>query len=261
MKKYIILIICALVLFPYCVFAQEVIEIEEDVVLIEKDEDTQSTIIYNGTSYNFIFDWKKKKCNPRESHWPGIGFAFSDLDNLGDNMLRRSKSYSITLNLMDFIVPFHPHWLLASGLGMDWTRYHFKGHIGLEEVDGYTQFVPAQEDVEYKSSKLLVYYVTIPLLIEYQTTLRRNSTFFINGGVEGLIKYYSKSQIDVRNGKNVEKVNLGRDLNLLPVNVRLRAQIGIDDISVFGYYQPISLFKDGEGPELYPYALGVSLNF
>lgn len=224
-------------------------------------EEPESSVTYNGASYSFFFDWKKNRERHLESHWTGIGFAFTDLANLDDGLLKGSKSYSVTLNLIDLSLPFHSHWLFASGIGIDWTRYHFKGGKGLEEVDGVTGFIPAPEGVQYKSSKLLTYYITIPLLLEYQTKLGRRTTFFVNGGAEVLIKCYSKSQIDIRNNDKIDKVNLGKDLNILPVNGRLRLQAGINDISLFGYYQPFSLFRDGEGPEVYPYAFGVSLCF
>jgi hypothetical protein len=261
MKKNLLFIACVL-LFSAPVFAQEeIVVIEEEIIVrdtIPEKEIVQSSITFDGSPYNFIFSWKKKKA--KESHWTGFGFAFADLKGLEEADLKMSKSYSIILNIGDYIVPMNQHWLFFTGVGMDFTRYHFKGNTGLREVDNITQFVPDREN-EYKSSKLLAYYVTIPLMLEFQTKLGNDKVFFVNGGIEGMLKYYSKSQVDIRREEGTKKVELGRDLNILPINARLVLRAGFEDFSLFGYYQPYSMFKDGKGPDVNPYGIGVMLNF
>jgi hypothetical protein len=244
-------------------FAQET---EEEAFPVEKEEKGKSSIIYNGSPYNFIFSWKKKAV---ESHWTGIGFAFSRLDGLEGVDLKLGKSYSILLNLSEYTIPFNHHWLLSTGLGLDFTRHHFKGSVGLEETyihdtEGkqtgkcVAQFVP--DFREYKSSKLLTYYITIPLVWEYQAKIAKDKLFFINGGVEGLIKYYSKSQIDIRTERSVEKVKY-RELNIRPLNFRFVLRIGLsDNASIFGYYQPVPMFERGTGPQIKPFGIGIAIN-
>jgi hypothetical protein len=256
MKKNLLLIACVL-LFSAPAFAQEEVLIEEEI-LVPEEEIAKSSITFDGSPYNFIFSWKKKAT---ESHWTGLGFAFSDLKGLEGADLKMSKSYSILLNIGDYIVPFNQNWLFFTGVGMDFTRYHFKGNTGLQEVDNMTLFIPSEEGVNYKSSKLLAYYVTIPLMLEYQTKLGNDKVFFVNGGIEGMIKYYSKSQVEEKKEGGTKKVELGRDLNILPINARLVLRAGFEDFSLFGYYQPYSMFKEGKGPDVNPYGIGVMLNF
>ncbi|GHT47714.1 hypothetical protein FACS189440_09070 [Bacteroidia bacterium] len=257
MKKNLLFIACVL-LFSVPVFSQEEVVVIEEEIIVPEEEIAQSSVIFDGSPYNFIFSWKKKAT---ESHWTGLGFAFSNLKGLEGADLKMSKSYSVILNIGDYIVPFNQNWLFFTGVGMDFTRYHFKGNTGLQEVDNIAQFVPSEEGVNYKSSKLLAYYVTIPLMLEYQTKFGNNKVFFVNGGIEGMIKYYSKSQVDIRREEGTKKVELGRDLNILPINARLVLRAGFEDFSLFGYYQPYSMFKDGKGPDVNPYGIGVMLNF
>jgi hypothetical protein len=222
-------------------------------------EEEKSNILFDGSSYNFFFSWKKK---PVKSHWSGLAFAFSNLNGLdNENVgLKLNRSYSIDLSLMDYNVPLHYHWLFVTGLGFDWSRYHFKGNVALrDDDDGISRFLPDSEGRSYRDSKLLVYYATIPLLLEYQKKVGKHKTFFINGGIEGLLNLYSKSQVEARTPDGIKKMSY-KDLNILPVNFRLVLRTGFDNFSIFGYYQPYSMFQKGKGPELRSFGIGVALH-
>jgi hypothetical protein len=252
MKKILGLIACALFTAAYPARAQENASTSTET----NDRDFQSVISLNGSSYDFIFNWKKK---PTESHWKGIGFAFSNLKNLQGADLDPNHSYSVMLNLMDYTVPLNYHFLFITGLGFDWSRYHFRGNTGLRYADGVADFFKDPEQ-EYKSSKLLVYYATIPLLLEYQTKINRHSHFFISGGVEGLVKCYSKSQLDIRQPSGgIEKIHY-RNPNIPPLSARLLLQTGFDHFSIFGYYQLPSMFENGKGPNVRAFGIGLMLN-
>jgi hypothetical protein len=260
MKKYLVLIICVIL----CI---NVTSAQENTIVEENTASTNDTIVkfkerssatLNGLTYNVMFSWKKK---PLKSHWSGIEFAFSDLDNLQDATLIFERSYSVKLNISDFTVPLSHHWLFVSGWGLDFSRYHFKGNIGLQEgKDGISSFVPDELNRDYESNKLIAYYITIPILLEYQKKVGSSRTFYLNGGVEGLIKYYSKSQLDIRTQeRGLAKVNY-KNLNILPVNARFILRAGFNSFGIFGYYQPFSMFKNGKGPDIYPFGIGISLN-
>ena len=258
MKKSIFLIALSLVLTTG-VFAQEEV-IQESVVITDDkaiEDEPESSVTYDGFIYDFSFSWKKKA---REEHWSGLKFAFVNLDGLEGASLRQSASYSISWQPISLYHAFNEHLLFVSGAGIDWTRYHFKGDVGLQGKQEVTEFQPAPEGVDYKSSKLLCYYITIPLVFEYQAKMSKN-TFHIEGGVEALIKCYSKSQVDIRTEDKVVKTSLGRDLNILPMNFRFVLQAGFGDFGLFGYYQPISMFEDGKGPEVRPYGIGINYRF
>jgi hypothetical protein len=244
---------------------QEALFIEPEATITESDtipsdpQETpqpQSSVTLDGSLYDFIFSWKKKA---NESHWTGFGFAFSNLNGLNKGDLDMSRSYSVVLNVGDYVLPINRNWLMATGLGFDWSRYHFRGNRRLTTSNDHTALLP-DPDRTYRDSKLLIYYATIPVLLEYQTKISRNKSFFVYGGLEGLLKLYSKSQVEVRMPEGIRK-EASKDLNLLPLNLRLTGSIGFSDFSLFGYYQPFSMFEKGAGPDLCPYGLGIMLNF
>ena len=260
MKKYLFLTLGAL-LFSFTLCAQE--SSEEQFIEEESTEDIQSSVFYEGSAYNFIFSWEKdggtyiKKTRTNESHWIGLGFAFSNLNKLEDADLKLNRSYSVILNIGDYVVPFSHNWLFATGVGLDWSRYHFKGNTALRENEnGVVQFIPDSEGRNYRDSKLMTYYVTIPLLLEYQG----GKSFFIYAGVEGLINHYSKSQVEIKTMDGIKKGHY-KDLNVLPLNYRFTARVGFEDFSLFGYYQPNSPFQKGKGPDVQVSGLGIMLNF
>jgi hypothetical protein len=156
-------------------------------------------------------------------------------------------------------VPLHYNWLFFSGFGFDWTRFHFKGNTGLRDThDGISRFIPDLEGRNYRDSKLLVYYATLPLILEYQKKIGANRTFFISGGMEGLLKLYSKSQMEARTPHGIEKM-VYKDLNLLPLNYRLVLRIGFNHFGLLGYYQPSSMFQKGLGPDIRSMGIGIAI--
>jgi len=168
-----------------------------------------------------------------------------------------STSHNFTLNLMTFQKQIrNSNWLLVSGMGLEWSRYHFDDNAALTKKDGVTFFEEAPDGIRYKDSKLLAYYVTIPLLLEYQV-----SHFHVSGGVVGYFKYYSKSQIKYKEEGKTIKQNMGRDLNIRPVDLRFRLQAGINDVSIYGLYAPFSMFNKNDGPDLNTYTIGLMVLF
>ena len=213
----------------------------------------ESSVMYDGSSYNFIFSWKKKK--HLSPHWTGIGMGFMNYDDIPNGRLKMSTSHNFTVNLVDFHKQIkNSNWLLVSGIGSEWSRYHFDDNSALTKRNGITVFEPAPEGANYKATRLIAYYVTIPLLLEYQT-----SDFHISGGVVGFLKYYSKSQVKFKDDEGTHKVSMGQDLNIRPVDMRFRLQVGINNVGVYGYYAPFSMFSKDKGPDLKTYTIGVMI--
>ncbi|WP_419034345.1 hypothetical protein [Dysgonomonas gadei] len=213
----------------------------------------ESSVMYDGSSYNFIFSWKKKK--HLSPHWTGIGMGFMNYDDIPNGNLKMSTSHNFTVNIIDFHKQIkNSNWLLVSGIGSEWSRYHFDDNSALTKKDGITVFEPAPEGINYKATQLIAYYVTIPLLLEYQT-----SNFHISGGVVGFLKYYSKSQVKFKDDEGTHKVSMGQDLNIRPIDMRFRLQMGINNVGVYGYYAPFSMFSKDKGPDLKTYTIGIMI--
>lgn len=215
----------------------------------------KSKIEYDGSSYNFIFSWKKKK--HLHPHWTGFGISFLHYNDIPNGNIKMSKSLNYTINLFDFHKQIgNSNWIFVSGIGSEWSNFHFDDNAALVKKDGITIFEPAPNNITYKTNKLTAHYLTIPILLEYQV-----SNFHISGGAVGFLKFYSRSHVKYNNDDDKTiKETMGRDLNIRPIDLKLRLQVGIDDISIFGYYSPFSMFEKGKGPKLKSTAIGVILS-
>lgn len=240
--------------------------ISNDTIVNTTPSDNENTITSDPSSYiidgenkDFTFIWNKRKQKRLSSHWSGFGMGFMNYNDkkIPNGTLKMSTSHNFTLNIMSYGKQLgHSNWLLVTGLGFDWSRYHFDTNSALTKVDGITRFQQAPDGINYKSTKLLAYYITIPLMLEYQS-----GGFHIAAGAVAFIKYYSKSQVKYYDEYGKHKVNMGKDLNIRPIDLRLKAQVGLDNVSLFGYYAPISMFKTDKGPDLKTYSVGVMIHF
>jgi len=226
--------------------------------------DNDSSVDIDGVSYDFGFSWKKqsKKARGRagDVHWAGLGLAFMGLDGLDNYNItpNRGRSYCVNLNLVDASLPLSRHFVLGSGLGFDFARYHFNGNVSLQDVEGSAQFIDDPQGRSYKDSKALLTYMKSPFLIEYQTRANRlGARFFANVGVELMLKIWSKSEIIVKSTDGLKRINYG-GYNAFPATARFVGRIGFTGFNIFGYYQPMSLFAGTKGVELYPWGIGFS---
>lgn len=229
------------------------------------DNEESYIIDENNNRITFAWDFGKKKKNKGslDSHWAGFSIGFinygdKDIPHGGLNM---SSSFNFSFNFLSVSKRLgQSNFLVYTGLGTEWAKYKFKDNAALTEVDGVTQFVPAPEGIGYVSSKMTIFHITVPLMLEYQ-----KSSFHFAAGALCMFKWHSKSQTryyeNVQGHKIRHKDTQGKDLNILPVNLRLKAQIGIDNLAFVATYDPISMFKKDKGPDLHPYTLGMMLCF
>jgi hypothetical protein len=228
-------------------------------------ENNSGYITTDGSTVDFHFKGKNKAKlriinfpGAKDAHWGGIGFMFSGIKGLEDGVnLNQGRSYTVSVNCLDISSPLSNHWVAATGLGFDWSRYHLTNNVSLQDVDNVAEFVWDPDGRTYRDSKFLLYYLKVPLLLEYQ--IGRNNRIYINGGIEGMLKLYSKSQIEPRDGDRTSKVDLG-GFNMFPVTFRFIAGFGYKGLGLTGYYHPLSLFSKGKGPELYPFGAGIILS-
>lgn len=197
------------------------------------------------------------------AHWVGFGMGFNSF--MGDDIsLRKGKSLEYNLNFMELSLPFSRYnWAVVTGAGIRWNRYRIDENACFQEVDGITRLVPAPEGVIYKKSKLNITSLTIPVLLEWQTKEKKHRpSFFISGGVVGVIKTTSSSKVvydDERGKSRKQKVDGG--MNLRPVTMDVLLQAGVGCVGVYFKYSPIEMFESNKGPAFNPISFGLQLHF
>ncbi|MGQ7871396.1 outer membrane beta-barrel protein [Sunxiuqinia sp. sy24] len=204
-------------------------------------------------------NWRRKGF---DGHWGGFELGintFYDDGHFGGKgfmSLNQSKSMEVNINFLEYnIVLSESRVGLVTGMGWSMNNLRFDNAITLQKVDG--QIVPLELDHDgLKKSKLTVSYLTIPLLLEFQIPVNDHSNeVYISGGLIGGVNLGSHTKVKTENTKSKDHGNF----NINPFKYAVTGRVGLKDIGVYATYNLSSLFKDGGGPEFFPFSVGISL--
>ncbi len=212
----------------------------------------------------------KKAAQGDFKYWNGINIGvngFLDKNNtlnmptnVGFLELNYAKSYQFGINA--FQRNFHViknYVNIFTGIGMDFNHYAFENNITLKANIPFTS-ATVDSSVNYKKNTLNVTYLKVPLMLEINTSKNPNQNFHIAAGMEleYRIRTITKQRYEI-NDKRISRKQ--RDaFNLKPFNCNLAARIGYNNITVYATYGFNGLFKNKKGPEIYPFALGVTIS-
>lgn len=256
--------------------------------------DTTYIIIHHGGHdrgmHSWPMDWRKGKYN---GHWAGVDLGWNGYVNKDFNMtyptnqkyLDLNSSRSMTVNLNPFELNLNiarKHFGLTSGLGFTFNNYYFSNSTLLvhdsSALVAYKLVDQNGNKADMKVNKLSVVWLTVPVLFEYQTNsgIRWNS-FHISAGVVGGLRIcsYTKQQFYSRyttyflqddNGKDIGSVYVDNrftrthsQYHLNPFKLDATVRIGWSFLNFFANYTVTQMFQKNEGPELYPWAIGITL--
>jgi hypothetical protein len=242
-------------------------------VIVEVTDSDSTKITIGG--HNLIVDddgnvkWERNRIHKFNGHWAGFelgvnGYVTDDFntDIKGEyDFLNLKYEKSIEVNLNFFEQNFNlidNKFGVLTGLGLRWNNYRFEDNIVLESdadvIDGY-----ADNSHDWRKSKLVVNYLTLPVLFEYQSNRfsRRNSFHVAAGMVMGWRYATHTKMLYFDNGRQKPKQHDDFYLRPFRYDATLRAGWGI--VNLYASYSLNSLFKDGRGPELYPFSIGITL--
>ena len=174
--------------------------------------------------------------------------------------LNESRSLDFSIYFNDLVVPFNHNCGLVMGVAMQFNHYAFQDNFNLEVVDNMVTadynntIVPSFKRFNYR-----LMHLNVPLVFEFSTI--GVNKFFFNVGVMGGIRIGSRTKqvynVDGDRQKNCTRKSF--ETNLLKYSVI--GGVGYRRFQVFGEYSPVPLFKEGHGPELYPFSVGVKFVF
>lgn len=236
---------------------------------------------------------KRNKRHKFNGHWAGIdlglnGFLTPDfsLNMPADYLdLMMEKSVAVNLNFYEQNIPLNKSrtFGIVSGLGLTWNNYRFDNNVMLRSENKAVQGYHIQ-GVGMKKSKLVNTSLTVPLYFELQTnaTKRKEKAHIALGVVGGWRfsthtklyyleankPYYLTDQLGSivpgtlispgASRRNIVKDYNGFRQNPFKLDASLRAGWGI--VNLFANYSLTPMFIKDRGPELYPFAVGITLN-
>ncbi len=241
-----------------------------------------------------------QRCKPAKfnGHWAGVEMAVNGYVNSDFNMsfpktyeyldLNMIKSYSFYVNFFEQNVALSKNqkWGLVTGLGTYWNNYRFSKNTRLNS-DSSHLIGYVDQGISIRKTKLTNWYLTVPLLFEFQTNsrMKKNSFHFTVGMIAGLrLTTHTKTYYDERNkdfnvtlynpetdkyetvftatSPDYSKTKDFDDYFLQPFKFDATVRIGWGFINLFATYSVNEMFRKDKGPEVYPWAAGITfVNF
>jgi hypothetical protein len=245
-----------------------VIEIGNSKILIvdEIKEDDNSV-------WTIIRDSIAKKPEYSKSHWMGVDLGFNYLahgnglssdmpDGLDYLELNSGKSVNVNLNFFAYDFKLYKRFVMfTTGIGLSLNNYRFDSDLTLSNNRPLSAAadVVNGDTLSYEKNKLAVNYVTVPLLLQFNTNEINKKSFHLAAGVLLNYKYNSHLKLVYNDEKGErEKTKRRGEYNIQPFRADLTLRAGYKNWTVYASYGLNSLFRDGRGPEIHPVQFGIN---
>ncbi len=216
-------------------------------------------------------DESPKRKRKSDAHWAGVDLGFTMLmnDNFNTDFATTpywkndpARSIVWNLNLLEHKFNFGTPFVgLTTGVGFSFTSVAFRdGYIINSSADSL--FAVLDTVNTYSKNKLKASYLTIPLLLEFNTNTNSDKNFYLAAGVVGGVRMTSKIKRngEFADGKEFEEREKGT-YSLSPFKLDAALRMGYGSFGVFANYSLLPLFESGKTVEVYPLTFGLSLNF
>ena len=180
-----------------------------------------------------------------------------------------TKGISKTLNvyfLFDFPFKTNPHLSMAFGPGIATDHILFgKTNVGIKDNTSTIHFTNQADTNHFKKTKLATAYLEAPVEFRYTADPMTGKGLKLAFGV----KVGTLINAHTRNSKYQDKNNqLLNDFVTKESSKRffnknrlsITGRVGMGHLSIFGSYQVTPLFKDGLGPVVRPFAIGINFS-
>ena len=218
-----------------------------------------------------IFEEEFGKINTKfKGHWAGFelgvntyvkdGFSFGLPEDEQFMELNTTKSTNVNINFIQYSLGIaNDRFGLVTGLGLQMNNYRFDNNNSITEVDGVIVELPYPENLS--KSKLSMTYLTAPVMFEAQfgDSKKRSRRLHVAAGVIGGLHLRSHTKVMYKDAGKKIKDKARDDFNLNPFTYGVVFRMGYRAINLYANYNFSSLFKKDQGPELYPFTVGITL--
>ena len=196
-----------------------------------------------------------------------VQFGVANWTGLPDTINKQGFSKSFNVYFMfDFPFKTNPKLSIALGPGISTDHIVFsKTYIGIKENTSVLRFTNVSDTNHYKKTKLATAYLEAPIEFRYTTDALTGKGFKWAIG----LKIGTLLNAHTRNTKYQNKA--GQELSAATMKesskkffnksrVCATARIGLGHISLFGSYALTPLIRDGAGPVVKPYTIGLTIS-
>ena len=237
--------------------------------------------VHNNESYSreiTIGSWPvrspKKRRKYFDGHLSGITFGINGyFDDDLQETVPADYSFMSTIHEKSIELGIYPvqknirligsHVGLVTAIGLKFNNYRFDISQMSDINDLARPWFPGLSDnARISKSKLSTLNLSVPLVFEVQIPEGNgNNRLYLSGGIEGNLRLKSHTKLVFRDEGVRDKRKKKDDFGLNGLRYNFIARAGFNDFGIYATYSPVALFKNDQGPELYPYSVGVSFNF
>lgn len=241
------------------------------------DNSTDSTKIKFGNRKFIIIDDKDSTGTAEHEkkhfdvYWAGVSLGVNGYLNANNELttptgydfldLNYRKSINVSLNFWEQKIPiWKKHINIVTGMGVDLSNYRFNNNYKLTPDSNYISAV-YDSSVVYKKNKLLATYLNVPLLLQFDSDPfgKHNKTVHISAGVVGSIRLGSHTKQMYEINGTTFNPKTRDDFNLNPFRYSAMVRVGVGKIDLYASYALNMMFKKNEGPQVYPFTVGITL--
>ena len=196
-----------------------------------------------------------------------VQLGYTKWAGIPDTINTSGLSKSINVYFMfDFPFKTNPHLSMAFGPGIGSDHIVFtKTNVGIKEATPTIRFTNVADTNNFKKTKLATVYLEAPIEFRYSadplTGKGLKAAFGIKIGT--LINAHTRNtKYQNKSGSSISNFTLKESSKTFFNKTRFSAmgRIGLGHFSFYGSYQLTPLFKDGSGPEVRPYSIGITLS-
>ncbi|MEN9987846.1 MAG: hypothetical protein RLZZ585_885 [Bacteroidota bacterium] len=204
-------------------------------------------------------------------HYAGFDVYFSQFANDNGDVtfdqnpyweINQMKSFGFNYNMFDLKFPIAGKELgITTGLGFGYHNYSFRNNYVLAHTAD-TIYAIQDTVFDFKTNKLQVGAVSIPLLLDYSFSKNFEKSYYMAVGVIGTYNYANKQTVTGTYANGDQFVNSTISaFNMNRWTLDATTRIGYGHFGMFISYQLNSMFKTGHTVAVYPFRIGFNILF
>lgn len=175
-----------------------------------------------------------------------------------------SKSINVFL-MLDFPFKTNPHLSMAFGPGIASDHIGFKKtYVGIKDLTNTFRFTDQSDTIHFKKTSLSTTWVEALVEFRYsKDPLGKGLKAAIGIKVGYLLNAHTLNKdLQSSSGSTINSYSMKEFSKHFFNNNRISAmgRFGLGHFTLFGSYQFTQLLKDGKGPEVRPYSIGLTLS-
>jgi hypothetical protein len=170
--------------------------------------------------------------------------------------LRHSRSIEVNLHVYRQRIKIgNGAFNIEHGLSFDFNHYSFQNKVDYR-IDSLESFyIDPAANIE--KSRLFVSKMSLPLMLHFETNPKKLSkSFHFAAGAYAAVRLGANLRMK---GSNRYKEKVADNFGLNDFLVGLRAEMGYGPVNLYATYSLMSMFKDGQGPNLTPFSVGFTV--